>query len=576
MQNSPISTVCSSCKLIGNLFVHIMWGLLRYLSFVFVFAYFINYLIVPKTIKHMAHVYTPFPILNGLEMMIPKIKRAEDSFCLQFYRFSKIYGDVYQIHIGTRLIVVANSFDSIKELWASKNVKGNNSRPLGYSFHKVLSKGVYTIGTTPAGESYKNARKNISENVLCEKRNNDFNYVFMNKFCDLMIDRLIHNSSDKVLISNSILRETQYFHLAVALWLTYGFEFNPEDPAHKILADKIIVVENKITKVRSHVQNSVDYLPFLLRKIISLFSSKNEEFNELYIAREQYLELFCSYSKKLYNDIKTGLIFQSYKDHEMAINDVEDLKQTLMYTYFNDFNKRITYEEITSECLTMVSAGLDNTPLNFKYGLHQLANYHPEIWEQAYSELMNSYDGNYMKAYDECGATMKCEYIKAIVQETLRLFTVLPMALPRETTSDIYYKDSIIPKGTTLFLNCWAGNHDKKKFPDPMKFVPERWLITIVNDKMEKQYSIDSNIKHLAFGIGCRMCLGYNFAFRELYILFSKIILKFEPARKTSGSHIPSDNPLELNMYPESLAIEPIDFEIHLKVRNQYELIVSG
>lgn len=105
---------------------------------------------------------------------------------------------------------------------------------------------------------------------------------------------------------------------------------------------------------------------------------------------------------------------------------------------------------------------VDNTSLNFKYGLHQLANYHQEMWEIAYRELVKAYGGDIELAYSECGLDMRCEYIKAIVQETLRLFTVLPMALPRETTGDVVYQNAVIPKGTTLFMNCWAANHDEK------------------------------------------------------------------------------------------------------------------
>lgn len=545
--------------------LHVGWTMLRLLSFSFLILFYLDKLVTSKKIKHLKMVYTPFPIFNGLEVIVPQIKDWKDSPCLQFFEFSKYYGEVYQINFGTRLVVVANSYDSIKALWGSKNVKGNNSRPLGYSFHKVLSKGIYTIGTTPAGESYKNARKNINETVLCDKRNNDFNYVIINQSCNAMIQRITSASDMLPLVSDDLLKEAQYFHLTIALWLTYGFEFNPEDPIHKNLADQIIVVENKITKVRSHVQNSIDYLPGPLRFVLGLFSDRNRELQELYNVREGYLRMFYEYAKKLHEDIKSGELLTRHDDYEKTINKIEDMKKSLMYNYFEDTNTRLTTGEITSECLTMVSAGLDNTPLNFKYGIHQLVNYHPEMWHTAYSELVEAYDGDVKRAYNECGSDMRCEYIKAIVQETLRLFTVLPMALPRETTSNVIYQNVVIPKGTTLFMNCWAGNHDERKFPDPMTFRPERWLTTVVTESFQEKTVVDTTMRHFAFGIGCRMCLGNNFAIRELYVLFCKLILKFEPVPATGL--VPTDNPLALNSYPESLAIEPVPFNIVLRLR---------
>lgn len=531
----------------------------------------INYFIVPKPIKNLPLVHTPLPILNGLEVILPKPRQVSDSPCLKFYRLSMVYGEVYQIYFGTKLIVVANSYDSVKQLWCSKNVKGNNSRPVSYSFHNILSKGVYTIGTTPIGDVYRRSRKHVSERVLCNKRNKDFNYLLMDKFSNELIDDLVdtykkdNNTSSRTIISTDILREAQYFHLKLALWLTYGFELNTHDVVHKKLADEIIEVENKITKVRSHIQNAQDYLPIYVNQVLNLFSRRNHELNELYGKRENYLQMFYKYSKDRYdNVINRNIQIDDVIESQKMINKIEDLKNTMMFNYFNESNQKVSLQEVTSECLTMVSAGLDNTPLNFKYGLHQLLNYHPEIWEVAFQDLVQYYDHDFERAYRECAIEMKSEYVKAIVQETLRLFTVLPLALPREATSNIYYKNAVIPKGTILFMNCWAGNHDKEVFPDPMEFQPKRWLTTV-----DGKTVIDPAMKHLSFGIGCRRCLGNNFAIRELYILFSKMILVFEPVAKQENGNttVPPSDPLALNRYPESLAIEPIPFNIVLQKR---------
>ena len=563
-----------------------IWRFLVYFSVGFISATIIDFFITPRPIKNLNMVYTPFPILNGLEIILPKAKRWEDSPCIQFQNLAKTYDDVYQIKFGTKLIIVANSYESIKQLWCSKNIKANNSRPINYSFHKVLSKGIYTIGTTPIGETYRKSRKHISERVLSDKRNNDFNYVIMNNACDEMIDKIINqsiNNNNKNdidididikpnLVSNDMVKEAQYFHLKVALWLTYGFEFNINDLIHQHLGDEIIDVENRITKVRSHVQNPQDYLPYILRLGFNLCSTKNYEFGELYNKRDRYLKMFYQYALNLYDDINSGKMLhklQSQNNYTNAINKIEDLKNTLMYNYFDVAKSKLAIGEITSECLTMVSAGLDNTPLNFKYGLHQMVNYHPEIWDKAFNDLIQYYKNDYQLAYKECANEMKSEYVKAIVNETLRLFTVLPMSLPRESTDIIAYKDAIIPKGTTLFMNCWAANHDPKKFPDPMEFVPDRWLISIVDNDFTEKMAIDPTMKHFAFGIGCRKCLGNNFAFRELYILFSKMILRFKPTPVTERKYqtIPSDNSLKLNQYPESLAIEPEPFDLILERR---------
>ncbi|VEU22617.1 DEKNAAC103554 [Brettanomyces naardenensis] len=455
---------------------------------------------------------------------------------------AKKYGDVYQIRLGTRLAVVANSYDSIIKLWCCKSVRGNNSRPIGNSFHNLLSReGIYTIGTTPFGQDYLQMRKFVSTNVLSGNRGKGYNSRVINRECDKLIMRLLEEEIDKnpngdIVVSNEMTKEGQYFHLAVALIVTYGYQMDYSKVQDRLEAEEISFVENQITKVRSHVQNFQDYLPNPFRYFVNLYTRKTGMTRDLYERRKRYLDKYLRFT-------------QSNLDHPN-----NSIRKSLMYRYFTKEETTISKEQIASVCLTMVSAGLDNTPLNFKYELHQL-NHSPHIVERAYKELTDCYHGDPAVAYQNCHKELKCDYIVAIVKETLRLFTVLPMALPRETTEPISYGSAIIPKGTVLFMNCWAGNHDERATYKPMEFIPDRFL---EDDKTPE-------LKHFAFGIGSRMCLGNHLAFQELYILTCKFILLFE----FQTPKLSKLNPLALNKFPESIAIEPESFDIELKVRSQ-------
>lgn len=555
-----------------NIILYYVLILFKELVIIYLLATTIDFWVCPSPIGKMPLVHKPIPLINGLDFMIPKAIDWQDSPALKFWHMASTYGDVYQMKIGTKLVVVANSADSIQKLWCEKNVKGNNSRPITYSFHKILSKGIYTIGTTPMGETYKKARKHVSEKVLSEKRNKDFNYVIMDRACDEMIERIKdkqgrNTNYDKIIISSDFLKEAQYFHLQVALWLTYGYEFNPDDIAHRYLGDQIIECENKITKVRSHVQNAQDYLPSFLKFVIAQFSKRNLEIQKLYSIRQKYLKEFHDYVVGFHRKINDEeYVEDSSTLQKNKAKKLEHVKTSLLYKFLEKDHADIGSIEITSECLTMISAGLDNTPLNFKFGLHMLVNYHPDFWEEAYNDILQHYDDDSQRAYKECSIEMKSEFVKAIVEETLRHFSVLPMSLPREATCDLVYRESIIPKGTILFLNCYAGNHDSRRFPKPNKFAPSRWLKPTTDHDGKTNKVIDKSLKHFAFGVGSRKCLGGNFATRELYILFAKMILTYKPAPQLAKD-IPPDISLALNMFPESLAIETYPFEIQLEER---------
>ena len=74
-------------------------------------------------------------------------------------RLAKEYGPVFQVRLGNRRIIFANTFESVKHLWIT-NQSALISRPKLYTFHSVVSSSQgFTIGTSPWDESCKNRRK---------------------------------------------------------------------------------------------------------------------------------------------------------------------------------------------------------------------------------------------------------------------------------------------------------------------------------------------------------------------------------------------------------------------------------
>ncbi|THU76423.1 cytochrome P450, partial [Dendrothele bispora CBS 962.96] len=67
-------------------------------------------------------------------------------------------------------------------------------------------------------------------------------------------------------------------------------------------------------------------------------------------------------------------------------------------------------------------------------------------------------------------------YLEAILTESLRIYPVLPLAVPHHSIEDDVYEGYFIPKGTTFVANSWAILHDERAYPDPLKFNPERFV----------------------------------------------------------------------------------------------------
>jgi phenylacetate 2-hydroxylase len=110
---------------------------------------------------------TDVPKIHGLPEasgwpIFGSLFQLEENHYAAFLQMAKKLGPVFQVRLGNRRIVVANSYDSIKELW-TKNQSSLISRPTLHTYHTVVSSSQgFTIGTSPWDESCKQRRKAVA------------------------------------------------------------------------------------------------------------------------------------------------------------------------------------------------------------------------------------------------------------------------------------------------------------------------------------------------------------------------------------------------------------------------------
>lgn len=99
------------------------------------------------------------------------------TFSAEQYRlWSEQYGPVYQVQLGNTPVVVVNTAAAAKTLFLTQS-SALNSRPLFYVFHRLVSKNVASIGTSPWSESCKNRRK-LAAAALNRQRVQSYEPVF--------------------------------------------------------------------------------------------------------------------------------------------------------------------------------------------------------------------------------------------------------------------------------------------------------------------------------------------------------------------------------------------------------------
>jgi phenylacetate 2-hydroxylase len=210
----------------------------------------------------------------------------------------------------------------------------------------------------------------------------------------------------------------------------------------------------------------------------------------------------------------------------------------------------------------MVAAGLDTLPGNINMTTAYLSSPHgQEIQSKAFSEIMNSYPNS--DPWHACLTDESCEYMTSFVKEVLRYWSTLNMSFTRQSTKPITYQNSTIPAGTPVFMNMWAANHDPTHFASPLSFIPERFI------GIEEA---GAGTQHYGYGAGTRMCAGAHLANRQLYVIFTRLILAFHIRPSSDLRDRPELDFWECNSMPTSMVLQPKPFKVGFVPRDGAKL----
>lgn len=172
---------------------------------------------------------------------------------------------------------------------------------------------------------------------------------------------------------------------------------------------------------------------------------------------------------------------------------------------------------LTDEALVLVGAGAETTAKTLvQLTFHLTSN--PTILQKLRTELRTVPRPNERFSLTDL---RQLPYFTAIVYEGLRLFGSLAMVQGRVCpTETLLYKGWKIPPGTEVSELPCALLHDENIFPDPEKFVAERWI----GLSGQKKYLRTAPF----FSAGARNCLGINLAHAESYLTIAALFSSFD------------------------------------------------
>ena len=213
--------------------------------------------------------------------------------------------------------------------------------------------------------------------------------------------------------------------------------------------------------------------------------------------------------------------------------------------------------ELRSQLLNILLAGRDTTASLLSWLFHQLLR-NPEVFNKLRSTVIETF-GTYDDPQDITFSARKgCQYLQYCLNETLRLWTIVPGNARRSN------KATTLPRGggpdgkSPIFIPPQMDvnysihvTHRRKDLwgPDAEEFKPERFI------------GRRSGWEFLPFNGGPRICIGQQFALTEASYVVVRLLQRFDAieagARELEG-------PVTSNLTLTSCPGKPVTLKMHM------------
>ena len=195
-----------------------------------------------------------------------------------------------------------------------------------------------------------------------------------------------------------------------------------------------------------------------------------------------------------------------------------------------------TKAELESEAALLVLAGSDTTATAMTATLFYLAHDSHALAEAQAEVRRLFFSSEAIRPGDRLSG---CKYLRACVDEAMRMSPPVPGLVPREVLPGGLDVDGHhIPQGTEIGTPIYAIHHEPAYFPAPFSFRPERWLTQSetsgFNASTEEEVDL-ARSGFCAFSRGPRDCVGKQMAYREMMIVLANMLWRFE-MRLAAGS----------------------------------------
>ncbi|KAJ9619981.1 hypothetical protein H2203_008258 [Taxawa tesnikishii (nom. ined.)] len=188
----------------------------------------------------------------------------------------------------------------------------------------------------------------------------------------------------------------------------------------------------------------------------------------------------------------------------------------------NFLGRQLNNEELVEEAMGAMFAGSGTTSTTLTYLFYAISRPENQSIQERLREEVLSISGDLQ-------SIKQLPYLNAVIKETFRLYPTIISTLPRVLDEPLTIESHVLPPGTIVGMQNYVHQRDPTVFPDPERFVPERWLQS--TDAMDEALT--------PFSLGRRNCIGQNLAWLELWLAVYEVVSK---VRLTLGKEMRAED----------------------------------
>ncbi|EDV25748.1 Cytochrome P450 3A12 [Trichoplax sp. H2] len=428
----------------------------------------------------------PWPILGN----VPEIGQLGGQHLAHMYYIKK-YGKVVGLFYGTEQITLVSDYEMIKKILVKNfHLFPNRRVPVKFPFD-YLNKAL----TVVRDQEWKNIRDTITPTFSANKLKAVLPIVD-NSSQELRSALTSYARQGEIIDARKVFGK---FTMEVILSVAFGVQLNTQDTALTDAASKLF------SGVGTRVLLAI-ISPYLLELI-----------------RSSPLDFEAKYFRRL--DRVARQIIKERR--QSGAPERKDLLQLMLDAQQSG---KLSDDDIVAQSFVFLLAGYETTASTLSFISYLLA-LNPDVQEKLINEIDDAFsriddDLSYEQIYD-------LKYLDMVIAETLRLYPPAPI-LMREAAQDCTIGDYQFIAGTSVLIPTYALQRDSTEWPDPEKFIPERFT----QEEKRKR----NPMSYLPFGTGPRICIGMRFALMEVKIALVTVLraVKFIRVKET-------EVPLHLN-----------------------------